>query len=412
MSGGEVYFWILAMGMCVSLSCAPLGCFLVLRRMSLLGDAVSHAVLPGIALAFILSGSRSSLIMTAGAALAGFLATAMIEWVHRNSPIKQDAAMGIVFTALFALGVVLITVYADKVDLDQECVLYGEITFVALQQRIFGVPEPVFRMFLVMVGVIGLIASFYKELVVTSFDAGLAQSLGISPARVHYILMGTLAVTIVSAFEAVGAILVVAMLILPGATAYLLTDRLPVMLWLSGLMAALSTCLGVAVAVGLDCSTAGSMVVAGALLFVTAFLLSPSHGCIPRMLRLRRLRLKTARENMLALILKDGSQTRRTLDPQVLRWLLDHGLVAEVEDKIQLAAKGRPVAEGIVRAHRLWETYMAEVMDISPDHLHESAHEVEHFLPPDLVDRLDQRLGRPQRDPHGADIPRDQEPNV
>lgn len=395
------------MGLCVSLSCAPLGCFLVLRRMSLLGDAVSHAVLPGIALAFIFSGSRNSLTMTVGAALAGFLATAMIEWIHRNSPIKQDAAMGIVFTALFALGVILITVYADKVDLDQECVLYGEITFVALQQKIFGVPEPVFRMLLVMLGVIGLIATFYKELVVASFDAGLAQSLGISPGRVHYLLMGTLAVTIVSAFEAVGAILVVAMLILPGATAYLLTDRLPVMLWLSGLIAALSTLVGVGGAVGLDCSTAGSMVVAGALFFAAAFLFSPLHGCIPRLWRLRGLRLKTARENMLASILKEGFQAPQTLDAGVLKRLLANALVVEKDGKIELTPKGRPVAEGIVRAHRLWETYMAEVMDIPPDHLHESAHKVEHFLPPDLVDRLDERLGRPRRDPHGADIPRD-----
>ncbi len=401
----ELYGWIIAMGLCVSITCALLGSFLVLRRMALLGDAVSHAVLPGIVLAFLLSGSRHSLLMTLGATIAGFLAAALIEWVHRNSPIKQDASTGIVFTAMFALGVVLIALYADKVDLDQECVLYGEITFVPLEERVLGVPEPVLRMFCVMLATLAGLVAFYKELVVTSFDPGLAQSLGISPNRYHYALMGALAVTVVNAFEAVGAILVVAMLILPGATAYLLTDRLPVMLALSALQAALSTVLGVALAVALDCSTAGAMVLAGALLFVLAFLLSPGQGLVPRWWRRRGLAHRTAQENLLALLGKDGPQPVAGLDRAVIRALVGRGWVGESRGRLELTEPGQKAAERVIRAHRLWETYMAQVMEIPPDHLHDTAHDVEHLLQGDLLDRLDERLGHPARDPHGSDIP-------
>lgn len=402
----DIYGWIVAMGLCVSLSCALLGCFLVLRRMALLGDAVSHAVLPGIALAFLLSGSRSSLVMTLGAALAGFLASALIEWIHRNSPIKQDASTGIVFTAMFAFGVVLIALYADKVDLDQECVLYGEITFVPLQERFLGVPEPVLRMFGVLVGTVVCLLAFYKELLVTSFDPGLAQSLGISPRRFHYALMAMLAITVVNAFEAVGAILVVAMLILPAATAYLLTDRLPVMLGWSCLHAALSTLGGVLLAVWLDCSTAGAMVLVGAGLFVLTFLFSPVHGWLPRSYRRLVLRRRTVRENVLALLGKSGPQPATGLDPAAVSWLQRKGLVQVCSERVELTAEGRPVADRVIRAHRLWETYMAEVMQIPSDHLHDTAHDLEHVLSAEMLDRIDERLGRPERDPHGSDIPK------
>lgn len=401
----DIYGWIVAMGLCVSLSCALLGCFLVLRRMALLGDAVSHAVLPGIALAFLLSGSRNSLVMTLGAAIAGFLAAALIEWIHRNSPIKQDASTGIVFTAMFALGVVLIAAFADHVDLDQECVLYGEITYVPLEPRYFGVPEPVLRMFAVLLGTVGCLLAFYKELLVTSFDPGLAQSLGISPRKFHYALMGMLAVTVVNAFEAVGAILVVAMLILPAATAYLLTDRLPVMLLWSCAHAALSTIGGVALAVALDCSTAGAMVLVGAGLFVAAFLLSPVHGWLPRAWRRKALRQRTVQENLLALLGK-GAQAVGGLDPAAVKSLRRRGLISVTGGRAELTPEGRPVAERVIRAHRLWETYMAEVMQIPSDHLHDTAHDLEHLLPPELVARIDERLGHPERDPHGTDIPR------
>lgn len=268
--------WIMLMGFFVTTACGLVGNYLILRRMALVGDAISHSILPGIAIAFLLSNSRGTVAMFLGALAAGVVTTVIIETIHKRSRVKQDAAIGIAFTSLFALGVILISLFASKVDLDQECVLYGEIAFIPLEPsvtfagRALG-PLPVVRMGLVTVLVVVLVAAFYKELLVSSFDSGLAVSLGISATVVHYALMSTLSVVVVSAFESVGAILVIAMLILPGATASLLSQRLPVMHGLTVLHAALSSVLGVHLSVWLECSIAGAMVVMATALFGLAW---------------------------------------------------------------------------------------------------------------------------------------------
>ncbi len=269
---GGGFIWIALMGFFVTAACGLVGNYLILRRMALVGDAISHSVLPGIVIAFLLAKSRNSMAMFVGALAAGGLTTVIIETIHKRSRVKQDAAIGIAFTSLFALGVILISLFASKVDLDQECVLYGEIAFVPLEEivRIGGLglgPLPVVRMAAVTLVVALLVILFYKELLVSSFDPALAVSLGINSSLVHYGLMAMLSVVVVSAFEAVGAILVVAMLILPGATASLLSQRLPLMLGLTVLHAALSAVLGLHLGVWLNCSIAGAMVVAGTGLF-------------------------------------------------------------------------------------------------------------------------------------------------
>ena len=217
--------------------------------------------------------------MFVGALAAGAVTTVLIEVIHKKSRVKQDAAIGIAFTSLFAVGVILISLFASKVDLDQECVLYGEIAFIPLEGIVefaglkLG-PPSVVRMAAVTLAVALLIGLFYKELLVSSFDPALSFSLGINSTFVHYALMAALSVVVVSAFEAVGAILVVAMLILPGATATLLSHRFPVMLGLTVVHAALSSVLGLHLGVWLNCSLAGAMVVAAASLFVLAWAFS------------------------------------------------------------------------------------------------------------------------------------------
>lgn len=283
------YGWIVLMAFLVTLSCGLIGNYLVLRRMSLVGDAISHSVLPGIAVAFLVSHSRDPWIMSIGAIAAGVLTTFLIENIHGRSRIKQDAAIGITFTTLFAIGVIIITVFAGKVDLDQECVLYGEITFIPFFDYVslFGrpiAPQPVFVMALVTLITAGLIMLFYKVLLVSSFDSGLAGSLGFNQRMVHYGMMCVLSVVVVSAFESVGAILVIAMLILPGVTAYLITYRFPIMLVLTVVHALLSAFIGLHLGIWLECSMAGSIVVAGSLLFVLAWIFSPSQGLLRRFL--------------------------------------------------------------------------------------------------------------------------------
>ena len=268
-------------------------------------------MLPGLAIAFLLSHSLNTVPMFIGALGAGIVTTVMIELIHKKTRVKQDSAIGITFSTLFAIGVILISFgQTDAVHLDAECVLYGEIGYVPLVlvqtelgpgalsvvEKIPGLnsemfldgnlltiaPPSVIRMAIVTGMTLLLILVFYKELLVTSFDSGLSSSLGINSTVVHYALMGMLSVIIVSAFEAVGAILVIAMLILPGATASLLAYRLPPMFGITVIHAALSAVGGIHLATWLKCSEAGAMVVAGSVLFALAWVFSPSQGLLLR----------------------------------------------------------------------------------------------------------------------------------
>ena len=279
--------WVALMGFFVAAACGLVGNYLILRRMALVGDAISHSILPGIAIAFLVSSNRGSVPMFIGALAAGVVTTIIIEVIHKKTRVKQDSAIGIAFTSLFAIGVILISMFASRIDLDQECVLYGEIAFVPMQEavKLAGLslgPAPVARMGAVALLTVVLIVVFYKELLVSSFDAGLAASLGINATLVHYALMCWLSVVVVSAFESVGAILVIAMLILPGATASLLTTRLPLLMALTVLDAAIGSVLGIHLAAWLDCSLAGAMVVLAAALFCLVWIFSPSEGLIQR----------------------------------------------------------------------------------------------------------------------------------
>ncbi|MGD1979624.1 MAG: metal ABC transporter permease [Akkermansiaceae bacterium] len=282
-------FYIILVGSLCAMACALPGTFLLLRRMSMMGDAISHAVLPGLAMAFLLSGTRSTGWMFLGAVVTGLLTALFTQWISRFGKVERGAAMGIVFTTLFAIGLVLIRKAADQVDLDAQCVLYGELELVALDlvilfetdQTIFQLP----RAALVLGGVLlfnaTVILVFYKEFALASFDAGLAETLGFRPRLMHYLLMTMVAVTTVAAFEAVGSIIVIAMLIVPPATAFLLTRKLPVLIFLSLLLALFSALLGQALSylpnlLGLPESTSsGMMATATGLLFLAAWLFGP-----------------------------------------------------------------------------------------------------------------------------------------
>jgi len=285
--------WTVLMGFFVAAACGLVGNYLILRRMALVGDAISHSVLPGLVVAFLLARSRHAIVMFLGALVAGLLTTLLIEVIHKKSRVKQDAAIGITFSSLFAVGVILVSLFASQVDLDQECVLYGEIGYVStdLPVSIAGVqigPATVIRMGMVALITALLVILIYKELLVSSFDPALAFSLGINATVIHYGLMCWLSVVVVSSFESVGAVLVIAMLILPGATASLLAHRLPTVLLLSVLHAALCSVLGLHLGLWLDCTVAGAMVVMGGFLFGLAWVFSPSQGLLRRWLWMRQ----------------------------------------------------------------------------------------------------------------------------
>lgn len=273
-----ISFWIVLMGFFVAAGCGLVGNYLLLRRMALVGDAISHSILPGLVLAFLIFRQTNVWTAFAGALGAGLLTVLLIEFIHKQSRVKVDAAICIAFTSLFALGVVLMSALETQgsFHIDAECVLYGEIAFVPLEPPavLWGAevgPPSVLRMGGMLVLVLLLIAAFYKELLVTSFDPGLARSLGMKTSLWHYGLMGMLALVVVSAFEAVGAILAVAMLIVPAMFAAQLSQRLPVRLGLTLIHAAVSALTGFHLSVWLQCSPAGAMVTAGAILFGMAW---------------------------------------------------------------------------------------------------------------------------------------------
>ena len=418
----EGAFWIVLTGVLVTASCSLLGTFLVLRKMSLLGDALSHSVLPGIAVAFLLSGSRAVLPMFFGAAAFGLVTALLVESFHRRWRVQEDAAIGIVFTALFALGVVIITAYAGQVDLDQECVLYGEIAYTPWDLLLWGDkslgPRPVWILGAVLVINLTVIALLYKEFKISSFDPAMAMSVGINAALMHYLLMGLVALTTVASFESVGAILVVAMLIVPGATAYLWSDRLIAVLGLAVLFGMASAVAGYFLASFWNSSIAGAMVVVIGGIFLFSLLFSPNQGVLARVYQRARLSLQVAQDHMMLALVRREEAGRTGLRPAELVaaaavWgvlarlafgnLWRRQLLVQANGLVELSAKGQQAALRLLRNHRLWETYMSH-LGLPKDHVHDPADAIEHFIGGELATELGAQISDEQ-DPQGKQIP-------
>lgn len=277
----------------VATACALLGPFLIVRRVALMGDAVSHAVLPGIVVAFLIFQTRAPLATVLGAAVFAVLCVLLIEALRSTGLVASDAAIGLVFPALFALGVLGIQRYADDLHLDLDSTIYGEIAFapfwtVELGGVLFA--RSVLTMAVVVVANLALVAALWKELKVTSFDPDFARTVRIPPRWMSRILLVAVAVTAVTAFESVGAILVVTLLIVPAATAYLVTDRLWVMLAVSVAIGWVCALVGHRTALALDASIAGAMGLTAGAIFLLALLASPQHGLVARAVRARRRR--------------------------------------------------------------------------------------------------------------------------
>ncbi|WP_269540579.1 metal ABC transporter permease [Cerasicoccus fimbriatus] len=292
--------WMVIIGALAAIACALPGCFLLLRGMSMMGDAISHAVLPGLAVAFLVTGARASFTMFIGAAVVGVLTAVFTQWISTLGKVDRGASMGIVFTTLFAMGLLLIVQAADHVDLDPSCVLYGNIEWTTLDvaweftlgETLIEVPRAA-----VVLGAVTLLnllitIAFFKELKISSFDPELATTQGINAQLMHYLLMTQVAITTVAAFEVVGSIIVIAMLITPAATAHLLTDRLGLMLLLSAIIGALSAGIGHLLAIVLPplmgysaTTTSGMMAVTTGLFFIAAWLFAPRYGWITRLLQ-------------------------------------------------------------------------------------------------------------------------------
>jgi len=287
----------------VAAACALPGVFLVLRRTAMVSDAISHTILFGIVIGFLIVRDLESPLLMIGATLTGVLTVWLVELLTRTGRVKEDAAIGLVFPLLFSLAVILISRFAGNAHLDNDAVLLGEIGFAPFDRlTLLGLDLP--RGVWVMGGILLVnllfIVLFYKELKLTTFDPGLAAALGFAPAALHYALMTLVSLTAVGAFDAVGAILVIALMIGPPAAAYLLTDRLPTLLALSVLIGAVSALAGYWTARVFDTTISGAMATMVGISFTLAFLFAPHRGVVAALHQRARQRRNFAQEMLAA----------------------------------------------------------------------------------------------------------------
>ncbi|MEO0475624.1 MAG: iron chelate uptake ABC transporter family permease subunit [Planctomycetota bacterium] len=395
--------------MLVGTACGLLGAFVVLRRMALIGDALSHAVLPGVVLVFILTGSTEPIPLLVGAVIAGLIMSVLISFITSTSRTKEDSSIGIVFTAMFAVGIILYSSMRSATHFDMKCFLFGDPLAIG--------KADLWMMAVICPAVIGVIALMYHRLKLISFDPILAAAMGISVAFTHYMLMGLLSVTIVAGLKTTGVILVVALVITPASAAYQLTNRFSTMLLLSAGFGALAGGLGMSVAFVFASPTGPAIVIVAALLFVLAVLFSPSHGWVFERLRKRQLAHHVAQEDVLKAVYRLGEQQLDTPQPvgeetglpparirkSIIR-LTQEGLMLVTDGVVALTDAGNRHAKELVRAHRLWETYLVKEAGVDPAVVHDQAERLEHAH--ELAEELDEELGKPDTDPHGSQIPR------
>ncbi|MDX2246377.1 MAG: iron chelate uptake ABC transporter family permease subunit [Bacteroidia bacterium] len=395
----------------VGIMCGILGCFIVLRNMSLIGDALSHAILPGVVAGFLIAG-YSLLGFFTGSVVAGLLAAVLITWIQRNVKTQEDAAIGIVFTSMFAIGVMGISwlTRQEGVHLDLKDFLFGNILGISDQD--------LWMTFLILAFTILCVAIFYRYFFVTTFESVVAQTIGISVSTMHYFLMLLLSFAVVASLQSVGVILVVAMLITPASTAYLLTTRLQNMILIAAGMGLLSTTLGLLIAILFETTPGPAMTVTATGLYLSAVLFSPQRGLVSRYIKRQRKRSRILQEDVLkqAVRLHEKRQLTPTALQQklgvnslrirrALRKLENQGNLSLQKGLLKLTDKGIEGGYALVRAHRLWETYLVKEMGLSEDQIHENAEKYEHILTDALVEEVAKSLGNPLTDPHGSPIP-------
>ncbi len=405
----------------LGITCGLLGSFIVVRKLALVGDTLSHAVLPGVALGFLWNMSKDPLAIFVGATIAGLLGTGVVNLIKHTTRLKEDTALGLVLASFFAVGICMVTMIQQLPTGNKS----------GIDKFLFGQAAAIGSADLKLMGVITLlsvvvIALFYKEFLITSFDAAFARVAGFPVQILHYTMMLLLAFAVVISLQAVGVVLVSAMLIIPAAAAYLLTDRLHRMIWLAALFGMLAGVGGAFLSfLGPNLPTGPFMVLGASLVFTMAFFFAPRHGIVTRWWRQRSQARRMHRENTLKSIyhVLEGRefhgenialsdlQKRRGEPASEIREraveLQNSGLATfdQKADEVHLTPDGWQRACEIVRNHRLWELYLTHAAQISADHVHEDAEKIEHVLGEDVVRQIEKRLNYATKDPHGRDIP-------
>ncbi len=407
----------LIVGTLVAIVCSLIGCFIVLRKMSFLADAIAHAMLAGVIagylfMKFVFNQEAAIGAMLFGAMLAGIVTVALIGFVTRVSRVKQDTAIGIMYTGIFALGAFVISTkeVSKHIHIDIYHFIVGSVLSVSSAELwLLGIVTSI---------VVGVIILFYRQLQLTSFDPVMAASIGIPVLAIDYMLTACTSLVVVSGVKIAGVILVVALIITPAASAYLLFDKLKQMLWGSAIIGVLGFWIGFWFATVTGAAPGASIVVVSTSIFLLILVFAPRYGMLADWIRKRSSVPQEVMEDVLGAILRaEGNSvpvaeiiskvTSKSMKIRRAVQLLARRQLLEVEDdKVELTENGEREAKRLVRAHRLWETYLKKTG--TPDQeIHERAHILEHISDQATVDYLDDKLGHPLTDPHGTEIPED-----
>ena len=397
-----------------------MGGFTLLRRQSLLGDALAHAALPGVCIAFLIGGSKQPLPLLAGALCAGLLGALYVVLVVRGSRVKEDSAIGIVLSVFYAVGIVLLT-RIQKLPAGNQS---------GLDKYLFGQAAALVQEDLVVMGGVGavLVAAvllLWKELKLLTFDRAFGQSLGLPMRGLEVVLTCLLVVVVVVGLQTVGVVLMVATLITPAAAARQWTDRLGPMILLSAAIGGLSGAAGALLSASFErLPTGPTIVLVSSSVLLVSLLFAPGRGILWSMWRERAFAARIRRENLLKdlyllgerrggwsahvpfpiLLGVRGDRAGRTR--RDVRRLVRLGMLERSGDGLRLAPEGQLAAERLVRKHRLWEVYLTRRLDLPVDHVHRDAEAMEHALSDAAVNEFEERLDFPAVDPHGRPIPR------
>lgn len=413
-------FWLVSFGtVLLSISSSIVGTFTFLKKKSLIGDAVAHSVLPGICLAFILSGNKDPLWIIVGAFISGWLSILSIDFITSHSKIKEDTAIGLILSVFFGFGIMLLVSIQHSGNPNQsglDSFLFGNAaSLIGEDLRTFSILSLVLMVAVYM---------FYKEFKLITFDKQYALTIGMPVKLIEFFLSTLTVLAIVAGIQAIGVVLMAAMLITPAASARFWTDRLQMMLFLSALFASLAALTGSYISFQAPSMPTGPwIVVVISLLAIFSFFIAPDKGILSKWWKKRKNKLKILEENILKTFYQLGENRsdamrarsmadlgiRRSWDPgdlkKGLKRLRLQGFLNQDKGHWKLTKIGFKKGQRVVRLHRLWELYLTQYLKIAPDHVHEDAETIEHVITPELEKDILEKLGYPEIDPHRSKIP-------
>lgn len=410
--------WVVLGITLLGIGSAYVGTFSFLDKKALLGDAISHAVLPGICLGFILAGEKNPIYIVTGAFLSGGLATFLSAWLKKNTKLSEDSIIATILSVFFGFGIVLLTGLQKS----------GNPEIAGLNSFIFGNAIGISESDLLIYGglslvIILLLTVFLKEFQLMVFDPGYGKAIGFPMSSIRFLFNVLMILAVVIGIQAIGVVLMAALLITPGAAARFWTDRLNPLLLLAALFSIISGILGTYVSFVLPQMPTGPWVVVFlSLIALLSFVFSPKSGLVFRFFSRRNYLRKTHRDHLMKALYKAMEKGQESLPIEKIyelypyqkkeidysiKNLLQNRFISKNEGFISLTSTGSSDAMRIVRLHRLWELYLNEYMNIAPDHVHESAEQMEHLLTPELEALLEKRLNYPTLDPHQETIPRE-----